>query len=159
MSPELRDPADPREWLRRSRSNLGRARAGPPAPEVLYEDLAFDAQQAAEKAIKSVLVLRGVDFPKTHALVELFDLVERTGEAIPPGVREAVSLTVYAVETRYPGLEDVTEQEYLEALELAERVVRWAEEVVESGGHGDRAEDAEDEGVEAENTDRAGSED
>jgi HEPN domain-containing protein len=133
MPPELRDPTDPREWLRRSRSNLARARAGLPTPEVLYEDLAFDAQQAAEKAIKAVLLSKAVAFPKTHALVELFDLVEASGVAVPAGVREAGRLTVYAVETRYPGTEDVTEEEYLEALELAERVVAWAEAAI--GGH------------------------
>jgi len=70
MPPELRDPTDPREWLRRARSSFALAKAGLPAPEVLYEDLAFDAQQAAEKAIKGVLVSDGVEFPKTHALVE-----------------------------------------------------------------------------------------
>jgi HEPN domain-containing protein len=98
---------------------------------VLHEDLTFDAQQAAEKAIKAVLVARGVEFPKTHALVRLFDLAEKGGQVVPPEVREAGRLTVYAVETRYPGVEDVTEEEYLEALELAERVVRWAEAAIE----------------------------
>jgi HEPN domain-containing protein len=130
MPPELRDPTDPREWLRRARSNLARAGAGLPTPEVLYEDLAFDAQQAAEKAIKAVLVGKAAAFPKTHALVELFDLAEAAGVVVPEGVREAGSLTVYAVETRYPGIEDVTEEEYLEAVELAERVVMWAHQTI-----------------------------
>lgn len=130
MPPELRDPTDPLEWLRRSRSNLARAKAGRPSPEVLYEDLTFDAQQAAEKAIKALLVNRAVAFPKTHALVELLDLVERSGVVVPTEVREAGRLTVYAVETRYPGIEEVIEEEHLEATELAERVVRWAEMLI-----------------------------
>jgi hypothetical protein len=71
MSLEPRDPTNPLEWLRRARSNLARARAGIPAPEVLHEDLTFDAQQAAEKAIKAVLVAKDVEFPKTHALFPL----------------------------------------------------------------------------------------
>lgn len=43
-------------------------------------------------------------------------------------VREAVVLTWYAVETRYPGpTEPVSEDDYRRAVELAEGVVAWAE--------------------------------
>ncbi len=56
MPPETRDPTNPREWLRRARSNLACARSGRPTPEVLYEDLCFDAQQAAAKSRRAVLV-------------------------------------------------------------------------------------------------------
>jgi HEPN domain-containing protein len=64
MPPEPRNPLDPREWLRRARSNLARARAGMITSEVLYEDACFDAQQAAEKAIKAVLVKGQIPFPQ-----------------------------------------------------------------------------------------------
>ena len=74
MPPELRDPGDPAEWLRRARSNLAKARAGD-APEVVYEDLCFDAQQASEKAIKALLVRQQVGFPKTHAIGELLSVI------------------------------------------------------------------------------------
>ncbi|MGB9825381.1 MAG: HEPN domain-containing protein [Desulfofundulus sp.] len=47
---------DSRLWLRRARSNLERARLGRVSEGILYEDLCFDAQQAAEKALKAVLV-------------------------------------------------------------------------------------------------------
>jgi HEPN domain-containing protein len=40
-------------------------------------------------------------------------------------------LTGYAVETRYPGLsEDVTKEDYVQALELADRVVQWVESLL-----------------------------
>lgn len=80
MSPEPYDSSGALAWLRRARSNLARARVGRPSDEVLYEDLAFDAQQAAEKSIKAVLVSRGIAFPKTHVLVRLLDLVEESGQ-------------------------------------------------------------------------------
>lgn len=131
MPPEGRDPSDPRSWLRRARSNLARARIGRLNPEILLEDSCFDAQQAAEKAIKAVLVSRNAEFPKTHVLVRLLDLVERAGVDVPPGIREAEVLTDFATHTRYPGGgEDVDESEYGEAVLLAERVVRWAEGAV-----------------------------
>jgi HEPN domain-containing protein len=44
-------PDDPREWLNRARSHL--RRAAEPLKGVYLEDLCYDAQQAAEKAIKA----------------------------------------------------------------------------------------------------------
>jgi HEPN domain-containing protein len=130
MSPRRSDPHDPAEWLRRARSNLALASAGPPSDDVLYADLAFDAQQAAEKAIKAVLVSRNAAVPKSHSLARLVTLVQRAGLAVPQEVQEAVDLTAYAVETRYPGVEEVTVELYREALAHAEAVVRWAEHIV-----------------------------
>jgi len=129
-----RDPTTPRAWLRRARSNLARAAADRNLPDVLYEDLCFDAQQAAEKAIKALLVHRQVRFPKTHDLMDLLTLLDQHGVAIPPEIREADALTHYAVETRYPGLaEDVTVEEHARALELAERVLQWVQAQIPSG--------------------------
>lgn len=55
---------------------------------------------------------------------------------IPERVREAVILTQYALETRYPGhFEPVSEEEYRNALVLAEQVTRWAEEVLADKGN------------------------
>jgi hypothetical protein len=48
-------------------------------------------------------------------------------------VQNAASLTDYAVLTRYPGdLEPVNEEEYQEALRLAEAVLSWAERSIQS---------------------------
>jgi HEPN domain-containing protein len=55
-------PDDPREWINRARSNLVQARRGIKLPEVYLEDLCFQAQQAAEKAIKGILIFLGVHF-------------------------------------------------------------------------------------------------
>ena len=120
---------DPREWLKRARSNLIRAKH--PIEGVYLEDLCFDAQQAAEKAIKAVLIHLNVRFPRTHDLAELLTLVEKAGQRVPEQVKRASILTPYAVESRYPGLsEPVTKEEYEEAVSIAEEVLRWAEEVL-----------------------------
>ena len=47
--PERFSPDDPREWLNRARSNLALAKNR--IPGAYLEDLCFEAQQAAEKAI------------------------------------------------------------------------------------------------------------
>lgn len=115
------------DWLRRARSNLARARQEKP-DEVLYEDLCFDAQQAAEKAIKALLVARGMPFRLVHDIGELLRSAADGGIDVPDQVRAAVELTEYAVEARYPGpFEPVTEAEWRQAVRLAEAVVAWAE--------------------------------
>ena len=63
------------------------------------------------------------------------DFLDKAGLSLPSAVKEADALTRYAVETRYPGLEeDVTEAEYQTALHLATHVVEWVEKVIEEGG-------------------------
>src|SRR5438067_321426 len=132
MQPKRLPPNDPREWLNRARSNLLRARAGIAIPDVYLEDLCFDAQQAAEKAIKAVLLHLGIQFPYVHDLLQLLALVEQAGQVVPEQVRAAETLSNYAVVTRYPGVfEPVTREEYEEALALATEVDRWARAVIE----------------------------
>jgi len=43
------------EWLRRAKSNLALARVEK-TEDICWEDLCFETQQAAEKAIKAVLI-------------------------------------------------------------------------------------------------------
>ena len=126
-----RDPTDPKTWLARAKSNLRLAELGRRHQDILFDDLCFDAERAAEKALKSVCVFLSVAFPKTHSLVHLMDLVEQSGITIPEVVKEADVLTRYSVAARYPGLEEeASEAEYLRALELARRVVYWAEKII-----------------------------
>jgi HEPN domain-containing protein len=85
MPHERRPPDDPREWINRARSNLVRAQAI--LPGVYLEDLCFDAQQAAEKAIKAVLIARGAAFPPIHDLAGLLTVLGQNDEAIPRPLR------------------------------------------------------------------------
>jgi HEPN domain-containing protein len=76
-----------------------------------------------------VLVFAGIDFSKTHNIGMLLYLLPAT---IPhdPILDEAISLTDYAVSSRYPGeAEDVTEEELSAAVALADQVVAWASRV------------------------------
>ena len=128
MRPPERFPHDdPREWMNRARSNLIRAKT--PIPEAYLEDLCFDAQQAAEKSIKAVMIKRDIDFPYVHDLRRLLALLQGAGEEVPPTVVQAENLTRYASDTRYPGTaEPVDEQRYRNAIQIANAVVRWAED-------------------------------
>jgi len=127
-----KDPTDPHTWLLRAKANLTLAEKGGRLKGVAYEDLCFNAQQAAEKAIKAVCLARDLDFPKTHSLVHLMDILESDGVEIPKNVSDADILTQYAVQSRYPSIvEDVTKEEYRQALKLAAQVVFWVEAVIE----------------------------
>ena len=128
MNPgERYSPDDPKEWLNRARSNLAIAKSR--VPGAYMEDLCFEAQQAAEKAIKARLIVLGIDFPYVHDLAHLLSLLDETGESVPESVRKASTLTPYAVFTRYPApARPVTLDEYIAAVGIAEAVIQWAEE-------------------------------
>jgi len=69
-----------------------------------------------------------VHVPQTHDLLDLLTLLDHSGLPIPPDIREADALTHYAVEARYPGLaEAVTANEHARTVDLAERVLLWAQ--------------------------------
>jgi HEPN domain-containing protein len=129
MTPKRLSPDDPREWLNRARSNLACAKAR--VPEAYLEDLRFDAQQCAEKAIKAVFICRGERVRFLHDLNELLRTLEGNGLKIPKYVRRANKLSPFAVETRYPGLvRPVTQRQYNSAVRIATAVLRWAERYV-----------------------------
>jgi HEPN domain-containing protein len=126
--PKRYPPDDPREWLNRARSNLARAKAK--RKGIYLEDLCFDAQ-AAEKAIKALLIKLDVNFPYVHDLAELLTLVEKAGQAIPEPIKRAEELSRFAVFTRYPGIgPSIKEKEYRQTVEIAARVVKWAENII-----------------------------
>lgn len=125
------DPTDPRTWLLYAKSNLQLAEKGGRLKGVRFEDLCFNAQQAAEKALKAVCLAYELEFPKTHSIVRLLDILETGNIDIPQTVKDADVLTQFAVETRYPTwVEEVTRKEYKDAVAIAARVVSWAEKMI-----------------------------
>ncbi|HOD39754.1 MAG TPA: HEPN domain-containing protein [Candidatus Wallbacteria bacterium] len=119
-------------WLKKSKSNLTIALEVKKEPDILYEDLCFEAQQSAEKALKALLLFYGAKIEKTHSIEYLLKLIEQNGNiTIPEYIKEAAILTDYAVTTRYPGdWEPVDEAEYLTAVKLAGDVYDWVSEIV-----------------------------
>jgi HEPN domain-containing protein len=114
------------EWMARARSALAIA-SRQPEPPIVVEDLCFQAQQAAEKALKAVCRDKGIEFRSTHDIDELLELLSGNGVAITEEVDGATILTRYAVQTRYPGLTPaLAESDWVEAIGLAKGVVRWA---------------------------------
>lgn len=124
-------PGSPHDWLRHAESDLHLARLGKDDPDVLRNQLAFHAQQAAEKAIKAALLSRAVRFPRTHDLEALAELAKLAKLPWPLADDEVDALTPYAVELRYPGgFAEITRQELEDAISMAEKVIAWANGVV-----------------------------
>jgi HEPN domain-containing protein len=122
--------ASARRWLEFAHADLAHAR-GPLPPGGRLELLCYHAQQAVEKALKSALIAHGIEFPRTHSIDRLVDALP---DALIPEVRavDAVILTVYATASRYPGTDEpVTEDDHAEAIAIAERVIKWAERIIE----------------------------
>jgi HEPN domain-containing protein len=72
-----------------------------------------------------------MDFPYVHDLAELLTLVEKAGQEVPESIRQAEPLSKFAVFTRYPGIgPSIKEKEYRETVEIAARVIKWAENII-----------------------------
>lgn len=129
MDTESRVPGSAEDWLRYAKSDLELARIEKPEG-VLLENLCFHAQQAAEKTLKAVLIFLEIDFPRTHNIRTLLDLLPE-GVDVPQEIEESAILTDYAVESRYPrDSEPVDDEEYRRVIGLAETVVSWAEKLI-----------------------------
>jgi HEPN domain-containing protein len=130
MLPDDPAPGSPEDWLRYARSDLALAQQQV-SPAVLLATLCFHTQQAAEKSLKAVLLQQGVVFPYTHDLAQLITLLKNAGIPWPEELDSTADLTAYAVGTRYPGAYgDITDEEYTQAIESAQRVVTWAESMI-----------------------------
>jgi len=78
-------PASPQEWLNHAMSDLALARLGMNSNDVLPEQVCFHAQQAVEKAIKSVLLHNKITFPLVHDLEVLINMPDMRSFSFLPG--------------------------------------------------------------------------
>ena len=91
------------------------------------ETTLFHAQQALGKGLKAALVSKGVLFPRTHDLLELFDLAASNGLEVPVARDLMARLGPYAVEFRYLGViaPEVSREEASGAVEAC---LEWVKE-------------------------------
>ena len=91
------------QWLAKSEEDLLVSGVILGAQMSSYDTAGFHAQQAAEKALKALLVRHQVDFRHTHEIQELLALAEAVAAGIHTRLAQAETLTPYAVDARYPG--------------------------------------------------------
>jgi len=86
-----------------------------------FDTVCFHAQQSAEKYLKALLLFSGIDFPRTHDLRLLIQLLP--AGLVSVKMEDVLVLNRYSVETRYPGdWEPIERADAEEALGIAKRV-------------------------------------
>ena len=91
-----------RRWYRFAREDLQEAQRQIQNPQTVPRHPAWLAQQAAEKALKTVLVLEQIEFPFTHDLDVLHRLIPDKW-SVKTVDADLDRLSEYAVDARYPG--------------------------------------------------------
>jgi HEPN domain-containing protein len=115
-----------KSWIERAKSSLELAQVKI-IRHICYEDLCFQLQQAAEKALKGLLIYYNFDPEFTHNIEILLNDLKKFTE-IPENIKEASRLTNYAVQTRYPGeYDEITKEEYEESVKIAAACLNWVE--------------------------------
>jgi HEPN domain-containing protein len=82
----------------------------------------FHAHQCAEKYIKALLTLQGADFPKTHDLLDLLNLLPAS-DKVGVNLTDLSAINRFSVEARYPGdWEPITRDDAEHAAGVARKV-------------------------------------
>lgn len=110
-------------WLAKAKADLDVAEHLLAEGAEFPNAVAFHCQQAAEKYLKALLAWIEIEFPKTHDLEILLNLIEPTHGAVVSQLQDIITLTPYGVELRYPGdRPDASPEEAHDAVQLAQRV-------------------------------------
>ena len=113
-----------RAWMVKARSDLGAARKLASGPEAYLDTAIYHCQQAAEKAIKALLVQNDLRVEKTHDLEVLIERARPVAPVLTELLDHADRLTPYAIAYRYPGEQLVpSAEEFTAALAAAEEIV------------------------------------
>jgi HEPN domain-containing protein len=92
-----------KQWTDRADIDYETARRLMLDQDPIRESIAFHCQQAVEKYLKAVLVARQIEFPKTHSIAQLLDLIAPFAPALANHLEDTVALTPFGVQIRYPG--------------------------------------------------------
>ncbi|MDR2491185.1 MAG: HEPN domain-containing protein [Spirochaetaceae bacterium] len=113
-------------WIDRAKSSYELSKAVI-SNDIYFEDLCYQAQQAAEKSLKGLMIYYGMETEFTHNIGLLLNELEKYTE-IDDSIKNTMNLTNYAVQTRYPGeYNDITKTEYEEAVKLAKYCLDWVD--------------------------------
>jgi HEPN domain-containing protein len=114
-----------RQWLMKAEEDLNAAKSLFTHGATFLSTVCFHSQQAAEKYLKAFLTRHQAEFPKTHDIAELLDLISPIDVSLSESLRGTAVLTNYGVDIRYPGdFPNVTATDAQEAIQLAEEVRR-----------------------------------
>ena len=112
-----------RQWIMRADDDLRLAELIQKDNDPAYWAIAFHAQQCAEKALKGLLTFHDIRAGKTHDIENLLRLSSPVVGKLERFTEQAKTLSVYAVESRYPVPHgDINNNEAIEAIETARKI-------------------------------------
>ena len=113
---------DTARWLRHAEEDLTTAETFLGHPHMPPRQSCWCAQQSAEKVLKAVLIFLQIDFPRTHNLDTLRDLVPESWQ-LKAAHPDLSNLTRWAIEAKYPeDMQGVTETDASETVEQARAI-------------------------------------
>lgn len=111
-------------WLEKAESDMRLVRRLSDDDDPALADAAvFHCQQAVEKLLKAALVARGVEPPRVHDLADLARRVQAAGFGWSWALTDLRTLSVGAVQSRYPGYR-ISPEEMTDALRITGAI--WA---------------------------------
>ncbi len=91
-----------KEWFQKAESDIRLAEYLLAENAPFWEAVAFHCQQSVEKYMKAYLVYHQIEFPKTHDLEKLLELMARADTKFSTQLLFANTLTPFGVLVRYP---------------------------------------------------------
>lgn len=120
------------EWVKKASDDELSCKAILDDKDGAPSSVCFMSQQMAEKYFKAYLVFKNNSFPKIHDLKKLVYLCKEIDPEFTDLNKEAVELTQFYVETRYPAEypEGISWDMAEEAFKMAERVKGFVKEKI-----------------------------
>ena len=91
------------EWTQKAQSDWAAVEILLASQQCPADAVCFHCQQYVEKLLKAILTKHSVEAPKTHDLRRLVQLAEPFAPKLAELIDISDELTVYGVESRYPG--------------------------------------------------------
>ena len=120
-----------KEWLRYAKSDLKTA-------DHMFNDVnpkeieiaCYHAHQCAEKSLKAYLILKNIEPPRTHDLVELNHLCTVNEPGFSAMQQRCVFLNPYGVHVRYPNELGVDDTITKNAIENARKLFEFCDSLI-----------------------------
>lgn len=124
-----------RSWLQKASHDLETARRVIEREPPITDTAVYHCQQAAEKALKAVIIRHEQPVFKTHDLMALTTHCANIDPDFEDWIDAAAILTPYATHYRYPGNEpDPDLAETIEAIDLATALVGFVQRKLSADG-------------------------
>ena len=110
-------------WMNKAEHYIGMAELAIAQKTDYTDAICFHCQQAAEKYLKALLVIKKIEFKRTHHLTYLLDLISEKIDTSEKLYSYVEKLESFAVEVRYPDdMYEPTQKEAKEAFNAAIKI-------------------------------------